>query len=440
MSGHSHKIPTKKNPSANEGRRYRAYPTPDTDARMMAWGHTRRALRNLALEQRQLAWEICHKGLNFAAQYKDVAAVRAECDWVEDFPAQAAQQVLLQLDQAYKNWWNPDHPAGAPAFEKRSGTLRFSLPGQAVEVRKISKHWAEARVPKVGWVRFRLSRPLGGLICNATFTKSGGAWHVAFGVAVARQAAPPNGRPLCGADFGVACSAYVSDEDAPRLMPPSLTAGEQRRLLGLERRKARQITSAKRHNGGRYSKRLRRTIAQIARLKAKQARRRLDFTHKLTTDLAKNHGFVGIEDLHVMSMTASAKGTVEAPGSNVAQKAGLNRGILDNIPGERRRQLAYKAPWYGSALVVVPAPFTSQTCAECHKPDPQSRPGCGRAFACVHCGHQDHADHNASMVVAQRAELSIAGGQPVNSAGRRKPSPCRKARGASANHPARRAA
>ncbi len=80
-------------------------------------------------------------------------------------------------------------------------------------------------------------------------------------------------------------------------MPPTLTPGEKRRLLGLERRKARQVTWAKRRNGGRYSNRLRRTIAAIAALRARQARRRLDFTHKLTTDLAKSHGWVGVEDL-----------------------------------------------------------------------------------------------------------------------------------------------
>ncbi len=176
-------------------------------------------------------------------------------------------------------------------------------------------------------------------------------------------------------DFGVACSAYVSDEDAPRLMTPTLTPGERQRLLGLEHRKARQITYAKKHNGGKYSRRLRRTIAAIAGLKSRQARRRDDFTHKLTTDLAKNHGWLGIEDLRVQNMTASAKGTLEAPGTNVRAKAGLNRGILDNAPGERRRQLEYKAPLFGSEVRVVPAPFTSQACSACGVVDKASRPG-----------------------------------------------------------------
>jgi putative transposase len=52
-------------------------------------------------------------------------------------------------------------------------------------------------------------------------------------------------------------------------------------------------------------------------VRARQARRRLDFTHKLTTDLAKSHGWIGIEDLRVKNLTRSAKGTAPAPGQGV---------------------------------------------------------------------------------------------------------------------------
>lgn len=209
--------------------------------------------------------------------------------------------------------------------------------------------------------------------------------------------------PGCGVDFGVACSAYVSDEDAPRLMPPTLTPGEKARKLGLERRKARQVAYAKKHNDGRYSRRLRRTITELAKLSGRQVRRRQDFTHKLTTELAKNHGWIGIEDLKIANMTASAKGTAAEPGKNVRQKAGLNRVILDNAPYERRRQLAYKAPALGSELRLVPAPFTSQDCPACGTRDKDSRPGCGRVFACTSCGHTDHADRNAAVNIEDKA-------------------------------------
>jgi putative transposase len=398
---------------ADAGRRYRAYPTPQQAVRLTEWGHSCRAVWNLALEQRQHLYR--HRGVRLRAveQCAQLALARAELPWLADLPAQSAQQVLRQLDRAHENWWNPEHPAGPPTFRKRSTGLSVPFPGQAVKVYKLNCRWAEVRLPKVGGLRLRLSRPLGGVVRNATVRRDGLGWHVSFGVATGAEPPAPNGLPGCGVDFGLACSAYVSDEASPRQLAPTLIRGERRRLLGLERRKARQVRWAKRHNHGRYSRRLRRTVAQIATLRARQARRRLDFTHKLTTDLAKSHGWVGIEDLRVQPMTRSAKGTVGQPGRNVRQKAGLNRGILDNAPYERRRQLAYKAPRFGSELRVVPAPGTSQTCSACGRRDPPARPGCGRVLACTTCGHQAHADHNASVVIEARARR--AGGTVTNS-------------------------
>jgi putative transposase len=196
---------------------------------------------------------------------------------------------------------------------------------------------------------------------NATIAKDALGWHVSFGVATATKPAPPNRLPGCGVDFGVACSAFVSDEWEPRLMPSTLAAGQRRRLLGLERRKNRQITWAKKHNGGRYSNRLGRTISQIAKLRARQARRRQDFIHKLTTDLAKNHGWVAVEDLRVKGMTKSARGTREKPGRNVKAKAGLDRAVLDNAPV----RAAASARIQGTQIWVGAATRS----ASIHKPD-----------------------------------------------------------------------
>jgi len=392
------------------GRRYRLYPTLGQTERLTGWGHTCRAVWNVALAQRQFVYGQRGTRLRAAGQCRDLTEARAELDWLANLPAQSGQQILAHLDRAYDNWWDPKHPAGPPRFKKRRNELAVPFPGQAVAVRKLNNRWAEVRLPKLGWVPFRLSRPLGGVVRNATVSRDALGWHVAFGVATGARPVPPNGLPGCGVDFGIACSAYVSTETAPRLMPPTLTEGERRRLLGLERRKARQVRWAKRYNRGRYSGRLRRTIAEIARLRARQARRRADFTHKLTTDLAQRHGWVGIEDLRVTGMTRSARGTFEQPGRSVRAKAGLNRAVLDNTPGERRRQLAYKAPRFGSELWLVPPQATSQTCAKCGHRDPASRPQCGRLFACTGCGHQAHADANAARNIEQ-----LAAGRAVGS-------------------------
>ncbi|WP_078970372.1 RNA-guided endonuclease InsQ/TnpB family protein [Streptomyces natalensis] len=414
---------------ADMGRKYRAYPTPEQDEILTRWGHHARALWNLALEHRMMVRRK-HDGRSWvwsAEQCVLLTEIRNDPDesinWIRDLPASAAQQVLRQMDEAFKRIANPKLRARNPKFKRRNCGAHLTFPAQRLKVRKLNRHWASVRIPKLGWLRFRLSRALGGTVRSCTLSRNGLGWHVAFGVHTGAKSAPPNGKPGCGVDFGVHVSAWVSTETAPRLMPSSLTDGEQQRLRTLERRKARQLTYAKKQNGGTYSNRLRKTIAQIAALKARQARRRLDFTHKLTTDLAKNHGFVGIEDLRVLNMTKSAKGTVAAPGRGVGRKSGLNRAIYDHIPGERRRQLAYKAPMYGSQLRPVAPHGTSQTCPECGKRDPRSRVGCGREFACVHCGHTDHADKTASIEIEARARRM---GDTVTKSTR---SPARGARG-----------
>jgi putative transposase len=395
---------------ADVGRKYRLYPTADQDERLIRWGHTCRALWNVALEQRQFAWQQRRHPMRAIEQCAHLTQARTDLDWIADLPAQCGQQILRHQDAAYDNWQNPDHPARAPARRKRKARMSIPFPGQAICVMRLNRRWGAVRLPKLGWVRFRWSAALGGVVRNATVTVDGtGQWHVSFGVATGTRPALPNGLPGCGVDFGVACSAYVSDEDEPRLMPPTLTPTERQRLAGLERRKARQVTWAKNHNGGRYSNRLRTTIRQIAGLRARQARRRMDFTNQLTTDLAKSHGWIGIEDLSVEAMTRKPRSKPDPGQRGVFMpngrraKAGLNRSILDNAWGERRRQLEYKAPRFGSELRVVPAWGTSQTCAKCEVRDPRSRPGCGRVFACTACGHVGHADKNAAIVIEDRA-------------------------------------
>lgn len=395
------------------GRKYRAYPTEAQEQVLARWGHTARALWNIALEQRIYAYRQRGYTLRATEQCRHLAVGRGEIDWLKDLPSECGQMVLQHLDRAYDNFWNPEHPSRFPAFRMRGHRLSIPFKGQRVEVRKLNRKWAEVRLPKLGWMRFRLSRGLGGTIRNATVSRDGTGWHISFGVHTGAKAVEPNGKPACGVDFGVAASAYVSTETTPRRMPPTLTKTERVRLRHLEQKKARQLTYAKKHNGGRYSKRLRATIAAIAKLRTRQANRRLDFTHKLTTDLAKSHGLIGIENLRVTAMTRSASGTADTPGKNVRAKAGLNRSILDNMPGERRRQLEYKARLHGAEVVAVPAFHTSQTCAACGQIDPESRKGCGRLFACVYCGHEDDADRNASLEIEARARRT--GGSVINS-------------------------
>ncbi|MGW5648553.1 RNA-guided endonuclease InsQ/TnpB family protein [Saccharopolyspora sp. NPDC003752] len=399
---------------ANCARKYRMYPDDTQSERLTSWAHSCRAVWNYALAQRIWAYKSAQRvTLRAVEQCAELTEARKESEWLRDLPAQTAQQILRQLDGAYDNFWNLTNPAGFPRFKKKRHSQSIPFTGQKLHVRKVSRRKALVRLPKIGWIPFVLSRPIDGVVRNAMVSRDTLGWHISFGIHLPEPAEQPvNDGPPVGIDLGVTCSAFVSDEDHARQRPDTLTENEMQRLRRLEQRKSRQIRFAKKHNGGKYSNRLRRTIRQIAALKARQTRRRTDWNHKLTTDLAKNHGLVAIEDLPVRRMVRSARGTVEQPGHYVKQKAGLNRAIADQGWYEIRRQLDYKTRRYGSSLEVIPARGSSQTCAKCGIRDPKSRKGCSRTFACVHCGHFAHADRNAALIILDRA-LSTAGRKPA---------------------------
>jgi putative transposase len=112
---------------------------------------------------------------------------------------------------------------------------------------------------------------------------------------------------------------------------------------------------------------LRRQRKALARRFAKLAARRKDFLHKVTARLAARHPLIVTEDLTVKNMTATARGTAQEPGRNVAQKAGLNRQVLDTAPSTFLNMLRYKAEEAGSEFILADTRRLkpSQRCPDC---------------------------------------------------------------------------
>ncbi|MGI5287185.1 zinc ribbon domain-containing protein [Nonomuraea polychroma] len=106
-------------------------------------------------------------------------------------------------------------------------------------------------------------------------------------------------------------------------------------------------------------------------------------------------------------MTASASGTLQEPGSRVAQKSGLNKAILDKGWYGLEVALRSKSRYTGSVIEKVPAACTSQTCSApaCGKVDAKSRES-QALFRCTTCGHSEHADVNAAKCIKARGQAA----------------------------------
>ena len=305
--------------------------------------------------------------------------------WLAQGPIHPQQQVLRRLDEAYQRFFAKT--GGFPSFKRRGAEpgIRFPDPKQFA----LDAANSRIKLPKLGWVRLRMSQPVAGELRNVSLTCEAGKWFAALQVEAAETLPALGVAPTLGIDLGLA--SFAATSDGALVAPLKALAQQQRRL----KHHQRSLSRKKKGSANR-----RKAVARLARLHQRIARQRSDWLHKLTTDLANRHPVVALEDLRIQNMSASAAGTADAPGKNVRAKAGLNRGILDAAWGEFRRQLSYKVQWRGGQVILVNPAYTSRTCRICGHESKDNRKT-QSVFACVGCGHSEHADiHAAKNILA----------------------------------------
>ena len=384
----------------------RIYPDAHQEAVFTRIAGCCRLLYNLGLEQRRDHWRrfkaSTGKHVSWYSQKAEIKDLKKEADFLAEAPAHCLQQALANLDRAYDRFFKGQARYPKPRKRFQHDSFTFPDPAQIrVDVSRgllrLPKFMGSIRKGDNGPIKAVFHRPIQGHLRSVTVSRSGGQWYasllmkVKVGAPRARVPTPANG---VGLDRGVfQPSALSTGEMLGRTVETSRVRERTKRL-------ARRVSRAQRGSANH-----RKAKQRLACHKAKAARRRADTVHQTSSHLVKNHDWVAIEGLKVQNMTASASGTVEEPGKNVASKSGLNRSILDKGWGMLRAHLLYKMAWKGGRVIEVPAAFSSQECAVCHTVDARSRNGA--VFRCTGCGHHDHADTNASRVIHHRAMLQL---------------------------------
>ena len=352
---------------------FRIYPTKAQAEALDAKHQMLRNLWNAALEERIGAWA---KGVRISRsdQEKALKDIRSDVGgWRGLIHTHEAQVVLKRLDLAFQAFFRRLAAGQTPGFPRFKSADRFRGWGYKehgngfrAEMRAGWRH-GRVRLYGVGDMRMRGQARTPGRILKADVYRDVRGWQLSLVVETdCAERAPATG-PAIGLDWGVAEFATIAREDAdgprfeaapnPRHLDAEKAAliAQQRALSGLAR--ARKISRGA----------LRRNRRALARKHAKVAARRKDFLHQLTARIAGRHRLIVTEKLTVRNMTGSARGTAEAPGRNVAQKAGLNRSILDTAPAAFLNMLRYKAAEAGSEFLEADTRRLkpSQRCPDC---------------------------------------------------------------------------
>ncbi|MFI6832220.1 RNA-guided endonuclease InsQ/TnpB family protein [Kribbella sp. NPDC050241] len=248
--------------------RFRLYPTRTHQAALLGQCGHARYVWNLALEQWSMWTRDKGSTPRYAEQARQLTEARAMFGWLRAGSQTVQQQALRDFDHAVRNFYAGTHQR--PTWRKAALHEGFRVVGgQASRVIKLSRKWAAVNVPKVGWVRFRMSRAVPEAKSYRITRDRAGRWHIAFAVIPPPIPAPGTGE-VVGVDHGVTVSAALSTGEL--LTCPGLSEAELERFKRLQRRLARCR---------RGSNRRALVKAAIAKLHARARERRTDWVEKI---------------------------------------------------------------------------------------------------------------------------------------------------------------
>jgi putative transposase len=360
-----------------------------------------RQLYNAALQERRDAYRHPSRATvrygDQSAQLKDIR--RADTDqgrW--SFSSQ--QATLRRLDKAMTAFFRRVKAGGKPGYPRFRGEGWFD----SVEWPKDGDgcRWdstpdsGQVRVylQGIGHVRVHRHRKVEGRVKTITVKREGRRWYVVLSCDDVPAQLLPATDATVGVDLGVVVFLATSDG----ALVPNPRHGQ--RAAGRLATAQQALSRCERCSNRRTKAR-----ARVAAHHGKVRRQRLDHAHKTALDLVRRYDLIAHEDLNITNMTRSAAGTLEEPGRNVAQKAGLNRSIQDAGWGVFLRILRDKAESAGRTVVAVDPRNTSRTCPDCGHCDAGNRVT-QADFQCVACDYTGHADVVGALNVL-RAGLAL---------------------------------
>jgi putative transposase len=389
----------------------RAYPTRPQEGRAVRLLADHCDLYNAALQERRDAWRMRKVSVSYgqqSAQLREIRAADPQGQGRHSFTAQ--QQTLRRLNTVFAAYFQRVRDAeqanqrtrskGEHPKERRVGYPRFKPHQRFDQVLFVAGdgakwagtddgRWAHAAFQAIGRVKVRQHRAVVGRVKTLQLKREHRRWYVIAVTEAEAEPLPPTGRTI-GIDVGVA--RFLTTSDGEVVGNPRFLDAAQQRIADLQRRVQRARPGSGNH------KRIRR---QLAREWRKVRDRRRDFHHKTARGLVDSCDVLALEALRVGAMTASASGTVDQPGRNVRQKAGLNRSILDVGWAQFTSILTAKAESAGRRVVRVDPSYTSLTChtcgTRCTRPQQDT-------VVCPAHGELD-ADLNGARNIATRAGL-----------------------------------
>lgn len=298
-----------------------------------------------------------------------------ELGFLKDANAQSLQQCLRHLDSSYKMFFKG---SGFPKFKKKSNNQSYSVVGYVSIVDN------KIKFPKIGLINCRGLRKFRGKIKTATVSKNcADQYFISFVIDdVINEHKPKVIKEAVGIDLGI--KDFATTNTGTKYPNHKFIKEAENKIKYYQRRMSKCVKGSSNFKKLKY---------KIAVLWNKINNKKNDFLHKLSTDMAKNHDLISIEDLNVKGMLKDKR---------------YSKSISEMSWYEFIRQLKYKCDWYGTHLEMVDPKYTSQDCStvSCNFRNKKLKLS-DRSWKCPTCNTVHDRDINASKNILIKGMDSI---------------------------------
>jgi putative transposase len=381
----------------------RIYPSDAQSEKLSQFFGCARWWWNRALNETTNTYAQTGKGLSREGLNALLPALKKEFDWLGECHSQVLQSVTLNLSKSFINFF--EKRAKFPNFKSKHGKQSIQYPQGIKFVDNL------IYLPKLGWVKISLHRPLDGVAGDPrrgevkTVTISRNPSGQYFAAILTKQEgeypAPSSEGNAIGIDLGITDFAIAST--GSKYPNPRHIKKHESNLKRKQRKLSRKVKGSNSRNKARKL---------VARVHQRISNSRQDFLHKLSHKLVNENQVIVVEDLAV---------------KNMVHNHCLAKAISDCGWSSFVGMLNYKCERSGKILVYVDRFFpSSKTCSNCYH-RVSSLPLDVRHWNCPSCGTNHDRDVNAAVnIKAEGLRLLALGTSATAGGGDVRPSRGRK--------------